>query len=73
LIYCEFSDLSYRFLIDSEIFCPNLFVFNIPEIIGRNPFPTFPFFDSDQTKNYTGENSERVFPTVFIPLWVVPG
>jgi hypothetical protein len=60
----SFFNLSYRFPIDFEIFCLDLCVFDIPESTSRNPFPTFPFLDSDQTKTYTGENGESVFPTI---------
>lgn len=66
-----FSDLSYHFPIDSEIFYPN--IFNIPEFIGHNLFSIFPFFDFDQTKKYIQVKNEqkniqvktmRVFPTL---------
>jgi hypothetical protein len=38
-----FSDLSYHFPIDSEIFYPN--IFNILEFIGHNLLSIFPFSD----------------------------
>ena len=60
----SFSDYSYRFPINFELFCSDLSVFDIPEFTGRYPFPTFPFTDSDRTKIYAGENGERFFPTV---------
>jgi hypothetical protein len=60
----SFSDYSYRFPINFELFCSDLSVFNIPEFTGRYPFPTFPFTVSDRTKIYAGENGERFFPTV---------
>jgi hypothetical protein len=60
----SFSDYSYRFSINFELFCSDLSVFDIPEFTVRYPFPTFPFIDSDRTKIYVGENGERFFPTV---------
>jgi hypothetical protein len=60
----SFSDYSYCFPINFELFCSDLSVFDIQEFTGRYPFPTFPFTDSDRTKNYAGENGERCFPTV---------
>jgi hypothetical protein len=60
----SFSDYSYRFPINFELFCSDLSVFDIPEFTDRYPFPTFPFTDSDRTKIYAGENGERFFPTV---------
>jgi hypothetical protein len=54
----RFSDYSYRFLINFELFCSDLSVFDIPEFTGHYPFPTFPFTDSDRTKIYAVENSE---------------
>jgi hypothetical protein len=59
-----FSDYNYCFPINSELFCSELSVFDIPEFTGRYPFSTFPFIDSDRTKNYTSKNGERFFPTV---------
>jgi hypothetical protein len=44
LIFCGFSDLSYRFSIDSNIICLDLSVFDIPDFTNRNLFFTFPFF-----------------------------
>jgi hypothetical protein len=64
----RFSDYSYRFLINFELFCLDLSVFDIPEFTGRYPFMAFPFTDSDQTKNYAGKNNERFF---FRLLWTV--
>jgi hypothetical protein len=60
----SFSDYSYRFPINFELFCSDLSVFDIPEFTSRYLFPTFPFTDSDRIKNYAGENGERFFPTV---------
>jgi hypothetical protein len=42
--FCGFSDLSYCFLIDSNIICLDLSVFDIPDFTNRNLFFTFPFF-----------------------------
>jgi hypothetical protein len=60
----SFSDYSYRFPINFELFCSDLSVFDIPEFADRYPFSTFPFTDSNQTKIYAGENGERFFPSV---------
>jgi hypothetical protein len=57
----RFSDYNYHFPIKFKLFCSNLSVFDIPKFIGRYPFPTFPFTDSDRTKNYAGENSKAPF------------
>jgi hypothetical protein len=57
----SFSDYIYCFPINFELFCSDLSVFDIPEFIGRYPFLTFPFTDSDRTKNYAGENGESFF------------
>jgi hypothetical protein len=51
-------------MINFEQFCSNLSVFDILEFIGRYPFSTFPFTDSDRTKIYAGENGEMFFPGV---------
>jgi hypothetical protein len=64
-----FSDYNYRFPINSELFCSDLSVFDIPEFTGRYLFPTFPFTHSGRRKNYAGENGERFFPTVFTLTW----
>jgi hypothetical protein len=69
----SFSDYNYRFPINSELFCSDLSVSDIPEFTGLYPFPTFPFTDSGRTKNYAGENGERFFPTVFTPSSHDPG
>jgi hypothetical protein len=62
LIYCEFFFfLSYHFLIDSEIFCLDLSIFDIPEFTDHDSFPTFSVSDFDQTKIYTSENDDNVF------------
>jgi hypothetical protein len=52
------------FIVSFKLFCSDLSVFDIPEFIGRYPFLTFPFTDSDRTKIYVGENGERFFLTV---------
>jgi hypothetical protein len=57
----SFFDYSYRFLINFELFCSDLTVFDIPEFTARYPFLTFPFIDSDRTKIYADENGERFF------------
>jgi hypothetical protein len=64
----SFSDYNYRFPINSELFCSDLSVFDIPEFTGRYPFPTFPFTDSGRTKNYAGENDERFFSDRYRPF-----
>jgi hypothetical protein len=68
LFIVSFSDYSYRFPINFELFCSDLSVFDIPEFTSRYPFSTFSFTDSDRTKFYAGENGEsffRTLPTVF--------
>jgi hypothetical protein len=51
LIYCEFSDLlSYRFPIDSEVFCLDLSIFYISEFAGHNLFHIFPVFQFRSNK-----------------------
>jgi hypothetical protein len=60
----SFSDYSYRFRINFELFCSDLSVFDIPEFTGRYPFPTFLFTDFDRAKIYAGENGERFFSIV---------
>jgi hypothetical protein len=57
----SFSDYSYCFPINFELFCLDLSVFDIPEFTGRYPFLTFPFTDFDRTKIYAGENGVRGF------------
>jgi hypothetical protein len=52
----SFFDYNYRFPINSELFCSDFSVFDIPEFTGRYPFSTFPFTDSGRTKKYAGEN-----------------
>jgi hypothetical protein len=59
----SFSDYSYRFPINFELFCSDLSVFDIPEFTGRYPFLTFPFTDSDRTKNMRIK-MVRLFPTI---------
>jgi hypothetical protein len=61
LFIVSFSDYSYRFLINFELFCSNLSVFDIQEFTGRYPFLTFPFTNSNRTKNYVSKNGERFF------------
>jgi hypothetical protein len=56
-----FSDYSYRFSINFELFFSDLSDFDIPEFTGRYLFSTFPLTDYDRTKNYAGENGERFF------------
>jgi hypothetical protein len=63
-----FSDLSYCFSIDCDIFCPYSSVFGISEFFGRNPFSTSPFSNFDWTKIHTGENSERVYRDNYRPF-----
>jgi hypothetical protein len=64
----SFSDYSYCFPINFELFCSDLSIFDIPEFTGRYPFPTFPFTDSDRTKNYAGENGESFFADHYRPF-----
>jgi hypothetical protein len=64
----SFSDYRYRFLINFELFCSDLSVFDIPEFTDRYQFPIFPFTDSDRTRNYARENGERFFRP-FSPLF----
>jgi hypothetical protein len=59
----RFSNYSYIFPINFELFCSDLSVFDILKFIGRYPFPTFPFTDSDRTKKYMGEIGEKFFLT----------
>jgi hypothetical protein len=48
MMFCSsFSDSNTRGV---TIFCLDLYVFDIPEFTGRNPFPTFSFSDFDRTK-----------------------
>lgn len=66
------SNLSYRFPTESEIFYPDLSIFDIREFTDFYPSSTFLFFDYNRTKVYTGDNREWGFFRPFSPLLVRP-